>query len=208
MKILAIGAHFDDIELGCSGTLMKHVNDGDEVTMLVVTDAEVFNYDGELRRDTVISYKEGEAAAKVIGAKMFCGNLQNKTLAYSWQLIEFLNEWVDRLSVELIYTHWDQDIHQDHSAVGKASLNAGRHVPRILMYRSNWYQATVPFRGTFYVDITSYFDRKVAALMSYETEYRMRGEGWVEFFKNVCATYGQEIGVKYAECFEAVKYLR
>ena len=76
------------------------------------------------------------------------------------------------------------------------------------MYQSNWYQTTVAFHGTFYVDISNYIDRKVAAVKAHETEYRVRGDGWVRFFKNVNANYGQQIGVKYAECFELVKYLR
>lgn len=208
MKILAIGAHFDDIELGCAGTLMKHIDEGDEVMILVVTHTGYYNHDGVQRRSKEIAFKEGEAAAKIIGAKMVCGNLKTLTLAYGYQLIKFLNEWIDRLGIELIYTHWDQDMHQDHSAVGKATLNAGRHIPRILMYRSNWYQTTADFRETFYVDITKYIDRKIATIKAHETEYRIRGEGWVEFFKNVNANYGQGIGVKYAECFEVVKYLK
>ena len=207
MRVMAVGAHADDIELGCAGTLMKHLDNGDEVTMLTVTDTEVANYDGQMRRTREDVLKESKAAAEIIGAKSIHGDLRNKTLAYSWELIEFLNERIDRLGIELIYTHWDQDMHQDHSAIGRASLNAGRHVPRILMYRSNWYQTSESFRGNFYVDISKYFDRKVAALKAYETEYRMRGEGWIDFFKNVCANYGQEIGVAYAECFMVIKYL-
>ena len=39
MNVLAVGAHYDDIELGCSGTLIKHVQAGDRVTLLVITDS-------------------------------------------------------------------------------------------------------------------------------------------------------------------------
>ena len=42
-------------------------------------------------------------------------------------------------------------------------------------------------------------DRKVAAVKAHETEYRNRGDVWVQFFENVNANYGQEIGVKYTE---------
>ncbi len=208
MRVLAIGAHFDDIELGCAGTLMKHLDEGDEVTMFVVTDSDYSNYNGDPRRIREIALKEGEAAAEIIGAKLVYGNLETKTLAYNRQLIELLNEWIDNLAIELIYAHWDQDVHQDHSAIGKSIVSAGRHVPRLLMYQSNWYQTTATFHGNFYVDISKYIDRKVVALKSHETEYRMRGDRWVQFFVNVNANYGQEIGVKYAECFQVVKYLK
>jgi LmbE family N-acetylglucosaminyl deacetylase len=156
MNILAIGAHFDDIELGCAGTLMKHVNQGDNVTMLVVTNSEYTNYDGFMYRTRETALAEGKAAAEILGLNLICGNFKTKTLAYGYQLIEFLNNWIDQLKIDLIYTHWNYDIHQDHSAVGKATINAGRHIPRILMYRSNWYQTTDVFKGNLYVDISDY----------------------------------------------------
>lgn len=208
MKVLAIGAHFDDIELGCGGTLMKHIDEKDEVTMLVVAGSEYSDYEGKSLRSEEVSSAEGKTAAKIIGAELFCGNLTTKTLAYSYNLIYFLNEWIGRLGIELIYTHWTEDIHQDHSAVGKATLNAGRHIPRILLYQSNWYKTTTAFQGTFYVDISRYINRKIEAIKAHQTECCRRGEEWVEFVKNVDVNHGQEIGVRYAECFEVVKYLK
>ncbi|NQT90799.1 MAG: PIG-L family deacetylase [Candidatus Omnitrophica bacterium] len=207
MKVLAIGAHFDDIELGCAGSLMRHIDKGDEVTMLVVAHSGYSTYDGKLLRTKTQSLKEGKAAAKIIGARLICGKRKTKTLAYSYELIEFLNKWIDKLGVDLIYGHWDHDVHQDHSAIGKAILNAGRRVPRILMYRSNWYQTTKEFRGTFYVDISRYIDRKIEAVRAHKTECRMRGNRWVDFFKKVNANHGQEMDTEYAECFETVRYL-
>ncbi|MBL7196742.1 MAG: PIG-L family deacetylase [Candidatus Omnitrophica bacterium] len=208
MNVLAIGAHFDDIELGCAGALMKHVDEGDKVTMLVVTDTEYRNYDGTLLRNKKEALSEGKVAAEIIGAKLVCGNLKTKRLTHSWRLIEFLNKWIDHLGIKLIYTHWDRDVHQDHFAVGKATLAAGRHVPRILIYQSNWYQTTTAFQGTFYVDISKYIGRKVAAVKAHQIEYRMRGDSWVQFFKNIDANYGQKVGVRYAECFAVIKYLK
>ena len=59
-KIIAIGAHYDDIELGCSGTLIKHVQSGDKVTMLVIADSAYENLNGEVirsrnKRSTIVS---------------------------------------------------------------------------------------------------------------------------------------------------------
>lgn len=207
MNILAIGAHFDDIELGCAGTLMKHADHGDKVTMLVVTDSEYTNYDGAMRRAKETALAEGRAAAEILGLNLVCGDFRTKTLTYGYQLIEFLNNWIDKLEIDLIYTHWNYDIHQDHSAIGRATINAGRHIPRILMYRSNWYQTTATFKGNLYVDVSEYIDQKIRAMKEHRSEYNLRGDVWIEFFKNINANYGQIIGVKYAECFEVVKYL-
>ena len=47
MNVLGVGAHYDDLELGCSGTLINHVKKGDNVTMLVITDSSYKNPDGQ-----------------------------------------------------------------------------------------------------------------------------------------------------------------
>ncbi|MBT4121542.1 PIG-L family deacetylase, partial [bacterium] len=66
-SVLAIGAHFDDIELGCGGTVARHVSNGDNVIMLVLTDSAYYNYDGTPVRTVEVAKQEGEDAAKVLG---------------------------------------------------------------------------------------------------------------------------------------------
>ena len=67
MKVLAIGAHPDDVELGCGGALARHVAAGDEVTMLVMTP-------GEMGPQGLTSrVREQEAAAAVLGVHLIWG---------------------------------------------------------------------------------------------------------------------------------------
>jgi len=108
----------------------------------------------------------------------------------------------------MIYTHWIHDVHQDHSAISHATLTAGRHVPRILMYRSNWYATYAPFRGNFFVDITPYIETKIRAIKAHETEYKKFGEKWINFVKHQNRNNGIEMETGFAESFELVKYLR
>jgi LmbE family N-acetylglucosaminyl deacetylase len=207
-NVLAIGAHFDDIELGVGGTLSRHVAEGDNVYMLVLTDSAYYNYDGTPVRTKEVAEAEGDAAAKVLGVKKLIKlGLQTKTLQYGFELIESINEVVDEHSIDVIYTHWDKDVHQDHSAIGKATFNAGRHVKNILMYRSNWYHTTSEFRGNYYVDISEYMNIKVQSVLAHKNEVEKFGPKWIEFFKNENANSGQKIGCKYAESFEVVKIL-
>jgi LmbE family N-acetylglucosaminyl deacetylase len=87
------------------------------------------------------------------------------------------------------------------------ALMAGRHVPKFLMYRSNYYDTEQPFRGNFFSDITDVMDRKIEVIKAHQSELeRVRGK-WVEFFTNQNSNDGQKIGVDYAECFEVVRYL-
>ena len=77
MNVLGIGAHYDDLELGCSGTLIKHARNGDRVTMLVVTDSEYMNPSGDMVRSAEIAIAEGTKAAGIICADLVCFELQD-----------------------------------------------------------------------------------------------------------------------------------
>jgi LmbE family N-acetylglucosaminyl deacetylase len=205
-NVLAIGAHFDDIELGCGGALARHVDEGDKVFMLVLTDSEYLNYDGTMIRTKEVAYQEGVNASKVLGVhKLIVKNLQTKALIYGYEIIEMMNEVIDLCKADVVYTHWDKDVHQDHSVIGKATLNAARNVKNILMYRSNWYHTTTEFRGNYYIDISDFINIKVTAVKSHVNEYEKFGQSWVDFFVNENFNCGKKIGCKYAEVFEIVK---
>ena len=64
MNVLGVGAHFDDLELGCSGTLIKHVKNNDKVYMLVVTKSAYKNANNEQIRRASIAREEGQKAAE------------------------------------------------------------------------------------------------------------------------------------------------
>ena len=67
MNVLAIGAHFDDIELGCAGTLAKHVANGDDVYAYVVTQSGFTNHKNIEVRSNEVATQEGEDAMKILG---------------------------------------------------------------------------------------------------------------------------------------------
>lgn len=208
MNILAIGAHFDDVELGCGGALARHAKNGDTVYVYVATVSGFVNQYGQTVRGSETALNEAQNAMQVIGVKeMICG--QFKTLEV--EFIDSLNidilKIVQEKQIDMVYTHWVGDIHHDHQAVARASLHSCRHVPRLLMYRSNWYHSTMEFRGNFYVDITDYWNKKEQAIRSHVSEMDRTGEKWISFFKNEAENAGQKIGAKLAEVYEIVKWL-
>lgn len=208
MIVLAIGAHLDDIELGCGGTIAKHVKSNDRVCMYVLTDSEYAAYNNPPLRTKAVASEEGQEAASILGVdNLICEELKTKKLRYSIDLIERINKVVDDLGADLVYTHWIHDVHQDHSAVGRATLNAARHVPGVLMYRSNWYATNAPFNGNFFVDISSTIETKIKAIKTHKTEYQKFGEKWIDFVKHQNRNSGIEMDVEYAEVFEVIKYL-
>jgi len=207
MNILAVGAHFDDVEFGCSGTLIKHKQKGDKVTILVVTDSAYKDPNGKLVRSAETAYKEGAAAAKIIGVDMKCLGYNTFLVPYDEGLTKEINRYIEELSIDTIYCHWVKDIHRDHHYTAKSTLMAGRHVPRFLMYRSNYYNGEEQFRGNFYSDISDVMDKKIEVMRAHESELKRVNNRWLEFFKKQNANHGLIIGVNYAECFEVVRYL-
>jgi LmbE family N-acetylglucosaminyl deacetylase len=208
MNILAIGAHFDDVELGCGGTLARHAKRGDNVYVYVATVSGFANHRREIVRDNGAALAEAQEAMRVLGAReMICGRFSTLDVEFTEALNVEILRIVEEKKIELVYAHWVGDIHHDHQAVGKSALHSCRHVPRLLMYRSNWYHSTQDFRGNFYVDITQHWETKEKGIRAHTSEMGRVGEKWISFFKNEAENAGQRIGVKYAEVFEIVKWL-
>jgi LmbE family N-acetylglucosaminyl deacetylase len=207
MNILAIGAHFDDIELGCGGTLAKHVAQGDRVWAYVATVSGFSNPKNEVIRTNEIALSEGTRAMEVLGVKLVCGDFKTLAVEFTDDLNIEILKLVEEQRIQKIYTHWVGDIHHDHQAVARASLHACRRVPRMLMYRSNWYHSNLEFRGNFYIDISEYLEIKMEAIRAHASELERTKDQWISFFRNEAENAGQRIGVKYAEVFEIVKWL-
>lgn len=208
MKILAIGAHFDDVELGCGGALARHAAQGDEVFVYVPTVSGFADLNNETLRSSDIARAEARVAMNILGVRdLFCGDFKTLHVEFTDELNIEIIRIVEKYGIEMVYTHWIGDIHHDHQAVARASLHSCRHVPRMLMYRSNWYHSTVDFRGNFYVDISAYWETKERAICAHASEMQRTGEKWLSFFRNEAENAGQRIGVRLAEIFEIVKWL-
>jgi len=209
MNVLGVGAHYDDLELGCSGSLIKHVRRGDKVMMLVATDSGYRDPKGSLIRDCKIAVKEGKKAAEIIGAALKCLNYKTFHLSFNEELTKEISALIRKHKIDIIYSHWVHDLHRDHKNLANCTLMAGRHVPRFLMYRSNFYNTEENFRGNFYVDITDVMDKKIKVIKAHKSELERVRYDWLNFFIKQNENDGRIIGgkVKYAECFEIVRYL-
>lgn len=207
MNILAVGAHFDDVDLGCAGSLAKHVKSGDKVYIYVATDSGYANTNKEIVRESAVAKKEGEKSAEIIGADLICGNHNALFLEFEEKVNVDLIKIIEQKKIDLIYAHWSEDVLHDHYNLAKVAMHAGRHVPRLLMYRSNWYISAGNFRKNFFVDISNTWDIKEKAMLAHESECGRTDNKWIEYFKGEALNNGLMIGVKYAEAFEMVKWL-
>lgn len=194
MRILAIGAHPDDIELGAAGTIIKHVRKHCEVYFLILTFGEEGGGRVEIRK------KEGIESAKLLGVKniSFAG-IPDRTVSEGIETISKIEEVVNTFRPHRVYTHTLNDRHQDHRNAAKATLSAARKVRDILCYESPLVYPT--FNPQAFSDITDLIELKKKAISCFKSQ-RQKEVLKVEAIEGLARFRGFQAGVKYAEAFE------
>ena len=206
-NVLAASAHFDDAELGCGGTLARHVRAGDRVHLYVATRSGYVNMKGEVVRSSALARQEGLRAAKILGVKVIEGEFETFHLRYEDPLIAALRQIIEEKKIDTVYLPWTGDAHQDHRALARAAITAARHCPRQLMYRINHYDTDEAFVPRHYVDISSTMSVKVRALKAHASEMKRTKGNWLERVTREDRNAGIKLGVAHAEAFQAVRYL-
>lgn len=208
-NILAVGAHADDVEIGCGGTVAVHKENGDNVIILIVAESSYTNYDGKILRSLKEGLIEEENAANVLDVELINLKFKTKQIPYSAETIEAINKIIDDYNIDTIYTHWNYDTHQDHLRTTQSVLSAGRYVKNILMYEPEYPagRSYIGFRNQYYVDISSVFDKKMAALNCHSSQIKKYGDNFLKAVEARAIHRGYEIGQKYAECFEIVRLM-
>lgn len=207
MNILAVGAHFDDVELGCGATLKKLNDAGHNIYIFVGTTSgfrSALSYD-TLREDDD-AQAEGKITAEMIGAELICGEFPTFHLDYSNKLNTMLMHIIEKYWIDWIFTHWDHDPHHDHWSLVKSVFHAGRHVKRVLAYQSSWHEAESQFAPNFFVDISKYWDFKMELLKSFHSEYSRVGDKWQRFCESNARINGLKINCIYAEGFQCIRW--
>ena len=198
MKVIAFGAHPDDIEIGMGGTIAKHANAGDRVVMVITV---VPNNRQQRRR-------EAARAAEVLGAELLVLDIPPLELGHTRSVIKRFDHVLAEVSPDVIYTHWNSDSHQDHVAVSLATITATRENNcALLMYEQTIPGGVVPwgFRAQSYVDITPYMHIKMQSIGMHKSQVRANGELWVQGVKGRAMYRGYQVNAEYAEAFEVVK---
>jgi LmbE family N-acetylglucosaminyl deacetylase len=195
--VLAVGAHPDDIELGCSGTLARHKAVGDKVYLLVLTK-------GEASGDINVREDECRKAAKLLNAdRLFFGGLRDTKVHDGRETINVIEKVVVEVKPDIIYAPSCKDTHQDHRNAGYATLSAGRRCKMILQYEGASTQRD--FIPQVFVDIKSTFDLKKKVINVFGSQLNGKRGGYALAAKAVVglAQYrGYQAGLEIAEAFE------
>lgn len=201
MRVLAFGAHPDDIEIGMGGTIAKHVEAGDDVLMVV----------GTLPKPREERLREAQEGAGILGARLEMLDLPLDDLGQNRRTIAVFDRLLMKVDPHLIYTHWDQDSHQDHNAVSRGVISASRRNRcSLLMYEQTIPGGVVPggFKAQSFVDISAHMERKGQSILVHRSQIDLNGgDWWLEGVRGRAMYRGYQMNVRYAEAFEVVKLI-
>ncbi len=227
LDILAFGAHPDDVELGCSGTIAKEISLGKKVGIIDLTRGELGT-----RGSVEIRNNESEAAAKILGVSirenldMRDGFFLNDE-SHQLRIIEIIRKY----KPEIVLCNAIDDRHIDHAKGSKLVSDAcflsglvkietsinGIHQtawrPKLVFHYIQWKN----IEPDFVVDITGFIDKKEASILAYssqfynpnseEPETPIATKNFLESIHNRSRELGRLIGTEYAEGFTVERYL-
>lgn len=226
MNVLVIAAHPDDEVLGCGGTAARLVAEGHEVHFAILGEGMTSRHSQRSDADSnqlVMLHQQARAAAAKVGVKnVLLHKLPDNRLdtVPLLEVVKIVEELVNRIKPEIIYTHHPGDLNVDHGVVHRAVLTATRpmagqpvleiyafEVPSSTEWAFQWLEPS--FRPNVFVDITRTIDGKIAAMESYETEARrFPHPRSPEALRAIATRWGSVIGSAAAEAFELVRLVR
>lgn len=207
-KILMVGAHFDDVELGAGGTAARLVEEGKKVYKLTLTDNvthfEAMHIDVAYESSRIQSAN----ACKILGVNEIDDFLPAACtkLEYSSEIMQKVESYILKLNIDTVFMHFNADMNTDHVAASRICLTAARHCKNIIQFQSNGYVLENVYYPTYFVDVTSCIEKKRKALACYGKEHNRFGNLF-----DVCIdrnrVWGFSNRVKYAEGFNIIKML-
>ena len=199
-NIFAIGAHPDDIEIGCGGTLAKMCNKGYSIYYLILTDGSA---GGNNNRKI-----EAEKAASILNVKkIFWGNIKDTEIVISKDLITKIEVGINNIKPELIFVNYPEDTHQDHRHLAQITISATRYIKNVLFYET---PTTTNFQPDLYVDIDMYLQMKLKLLNAHKSQINktnIANLSIMDIATSNALFRGTKGKVKYAEAFKPLRLL-
>jgi LmbE family N-acetylglucosaminyl deacetylase len=211
-KILVIGAHYDDAELGAGGSMAKWVDEGREVFKLTLSDNETNFTKRNIKVNADEALLESNEACKTLGVKEILDfPLQNCTnLVFDKKQMQLIESYILDNMVDTLVMHNIFDIQQDHVHAATISYVAGRYCNNLLAYQSNKYILPVNYYPRYFVDITKTIDKKIDALNCYSYAHN-RYKQLFEMTIKQNRVYGYQCNMNqnktYAEAFKIIKFV-
>ena len=206
MNFLAVGAHPDDVELGCFGTLLEKKREGHGVFAVALCPGKYGRHSFDQVEERWSRARKILRAGKGRGDYVL-GKFPIGGLTHGWDTVGFVDNLVKEFDINAVITHHYGEAHQDHAATQRiASSAARRHVDAFWLWESSIYthRNVFPFRPQLYVPLSkASFDGKMEALEGYRDAGLLEPQE-VEAHRHLAQYRGAELRRDYAEAFEVV----
>ena len=201
-KVLVIGAHPDDPESMCAGTMLKLKAMGAEVVAVYFTSGEAGIVGKTHEQARTIRQAEARKACEVLGVRAVFMTQTDGNAEVNKERYAEMKALIEAEQPDMVITHWPIDSHRDHRVCSILVYDAWRMTGRGFdLYYSEVMTGmqTQNFTPTLWVDITDYRDKKIEAYLCHESQEL---EGAVkEYHDTMERMRGMECQAKYAEAF-------
>jgi LmbE family N-acetylglucosaminyl deacetylase len=197
LRILAIGAHPDDIEIAAGATLAKQRDSGNYVFGLILT----YGTQGGNAARRILEARRG---AKFLGLDDYKVHDFPDTRLFECpnEILKVIESTINQIKPDIIYTHSSHDIHQDHQVVHDSTLRAARRASNILCYESP--SASSDFKPEYFVEVSDYVEVKIKAIREH-WDQRLKPYVKPEKVRSKLAFRGEQARVDFAEGFEVIR---
>jgi N-acetylglucosamine malate deacetylase 1 len=204
-RILVLAPHTDDGEFGCGGAIAKFISEGHDVHYVAFSAAER-SVASELPRG--ILRKEVALATKVLGIPS--ANLETLTFevrtfpSHRQDILEIMVKLDAKLSPDIVFLPSTADTHQDHQTISREGFRAFKKTT-LLGYELPWNNLEFT-TNAFIVLSDEQVTCKIDALAEYKSQAG-RSYATPEFVRSLASVRGVQIGKKYAEVFEVIRWI-
>ena len=196
-RVLAFGAHPDDLEVGAGGLLARLSQEGAEVTMVVVS----------IPNNTELRKREAMAGADIIDADLFVLYEDRPCRVEDIPMHELVRRFdhvIGDSRPDLVITHSAHDLHWDHGLVNRATVSALRRTPCDLLAFLSSPEMNAQSRaiGQCFADISKTMETKLAAMSAHSSQVAKLG---LDSSRDLARAMGRISGYEYAEVYEALR---
>ena len=218
MRVMAIGAHPDDLEILCAGTLARYVAEGHTVVMCHIARGDRGSYEHTREEIAAIRDQEARAASEVIGAEyQALGVADGEIDASSPEQRESVTEAIRQTRPDIVLAHAPNDYMTDHVEASRLALDTSFLATLPLFETASPHLAEVPalaymdtvtgndFVPVEFVDISEHIETKLKALDQHQSQLRWLadhdGVDMLDQIRTVSRYRGLQCGAEYAEGF-------
>lgn len=197
MKVVAIGAHPDDVEIGAGGSAALHRARDHEVHFVLLSSGEALSDAGQREQ-------EARRAADILDVdRIHVLDYVDTEIPYDGDIVKRLDDLLTTVGADRVYVHAEMDTHQDHRRAALASIAASRNVDEVLSFESPSTRSS--FTPQYYRPLPEdVLEQKIASIQAHESQCE-KDYLESEAMRGLARFRGRQANSRYAEAFQVIR---